>query len=62
MIANAKLPASAISAGQLTAPAPGFSASSTPTKPAPTAAQRRRSTGSFSTIAAMTVTKIGDAR
>src|SRR5581483_4398751 len=61
-IANEKLPVSAISAGQLTVPAPGFSASSTPTKPAPTAIQRRRSTVSFNTIAAITVTKIGEAR
>ncbi len=59
---KARLPASAISAGQLIACADGFSAIKTPQKPTATALQRRQPTCSPRKIADSAVTKIGAAR
>ena len=60
--ANARLPPSAIIAGQLTVCADGRSAISTPQNPIRTALQRRQPTCSRSTMADNAVTKIGQAR
>src|ERR1700742_1429829 len=60
--ANDVLPASAISAGQLTVCDDGRKAISTPQNPTTIALQRRQPTRSRSTIADSAVTKIGQAR
>jgi flagellum-specific peptidoglycan hydrolase FlgJ len=59
--ANEVDPASAISAGQLTVSADGFSAISTPQKPMMTALQRRQPIFSRSRMPDSAVTKIGQA-
>src|SRR5229473_200324 len=60
--ANAMLPPSAMTAGQLTVCDDGRSAISTPQKPIRTALQSRKQKCSRSTIADRAVTKIGHAR